>query len=60
MEERRRGDGGIGRDATFSWSRALIHPTRCNRMCHRVNKVERFQGPCHKLDGEHLGFDALI
>ena len=36
VEGRWRGDGGIRHDATFSWSRALIHPPRCNRMCYRV------------------------
>ena len=28
IEERHR---ALGRDATFSWSRALTHPPRCNR-----------------------------
>ena len=31
-EERHR---SLGRDATFSWSRALTHPPRCNRTRHR-------------------------
>ena len=31
-EERHR---ALGRDATFSWSRALTHPPRCNRTRHR-------------------------
>ena len=35
---RRMGGGGeaLGRDATFPWSRALTHPSRCNRMRNRV------------------------
>ena len=32
IEERHR---ALGRDATFSWSRALTHPPRCNRTRHR-------------------------
>ena len=31
-EERHR---ALGRDATFSWSRVLTHPPRCNRTRHR-------------------------
>ena len=32
IEERHR---ALGHDATFSWSRALTHPPRCNRTRHR-------------------------
>ena len=40
------GHHALGRDATFSWSRALTHPPRCNRTRHR--KVRR-------SNGDHLG-----
>ena len=41
IEERHR---ALGRDATFSWSRALTHPPRCNRTRHR---------------GRHLGSEVV-
>ena len=42
-EERHR---ALGRDATFSWSRALTHPPRCNRTRHRDRHlVSDFAGP---------------
>ena len=30
----------LGRDATFSWSRALTHPPRCNRTRHRGRHLD--------------------
>ena len=32
---REEGHRALGREATFSWSRALTHPPRCNRTRHR-------------------------
>ena len=29
------GHRALGRDATFSWSKALTHPPRCDRTRHR-------------------------
>ena len=40
-EERHR---ALGRDATFTWSRVLTHPPRCNRTRHR---------------GRHLGSEVV-
>ena len=37
IEERHR---ALGRDATFSWSRALTHPPRCNRTRHRSRHLD--------------------
>ena len=37
IEERHR---ALGRDATFSWSRALTHPPRCNRTRHRGRHLD--------------------
>ena len=42
-EERHR---ALGRDATLSWSRALTHPPRCNRTCHRVIRGLRGRTLC--------------
>ena len=57
-EERHR---ALGRDATFSWSRALTHPPRCNRTRHRGRHlVSDFVGPpswCR--GGRHLGSDVV-
>ena len=38
LEERREGGGedDLGRGTTFSWSRALTLPQKCNRMRHMV------------------------
>ena len=58
IEERHR---ALGRDATFSWSRALTHPPRCNRTRHRDRHlVSDFVGPpswCR--GGRHLGSDVM-
>ena len=55
-EERHR---ALGRDATFSWSRALTHPPRCNRTRHRgLHLVSDFVGPPSWIGsrgGRHLG-----
>ena len=37
IQERHR---ALGRDATFSWSRALTHPPRCNRTRHRGRHLD--------------------
>ena len=51
----------LGRDATFSWSRALTHPPRCNRTRHRGRHlVSDFVGPpswCR--GGRHLGPEVV-
>ena len=64
IEERHR---ALGHDATFSWSRALTHPPRCNRTRHRGRHlVSDFVGPlswCRggppswiwRRGGRHLG-----
>ena len=56
IEERHR---ALGRDATFSWSRALTHPPRCNRTRHRGRHlVSDFVGAAildRKSWGRHLG-----
>ena len=58
IEERHR---ALGRDATFSWSRALTHPPRCNRTRHRGRHlVSDFVGPpswCR--GGRHLGPEVV-
>ena len=58
IEERHRAPG---RDATFSRSRALTHPPRCNRTRHRGrHPVSDFVGPpswCR--GGRHLGTDVM-
>ena len=58
IEERHR---ALGRDATFSLSRALTHPRRCNRTRHRGRHlVSDFVGPpswCH--GGRHLGSEVV-
>ena len=58
IEERHR---ALGRDATFSWSRALTHPLRCNRTRHRDHHlVSDFVGPpswCR--GGRHLGSEVV-
>ena len=43
----------LGRDATFSWSRALTHPPRCNRTRHRGRHL------VSDLLGRHLGSHAV-
>ena len=65
-EERHR---ALGRDATFSWSRALTHPPRCNRTRHRGRHlVSDFVGAAILVSwgppswtgsrgGRHLGSD---
>ena len=59
-EERHR---ALGRDATFSWSRALTHPPRCNRMRHRGRHlVSDFVGPpswTSRRGGHHLGSEVV-
>ena len=50
IEERHR---ALGRDATFSWSRALTHPPRCNRTRHRDRHLD-FVGAAI-LDRKSLG-----
>ena len=58
-EERHR---ALGRDATFSWSRALTHPPRCNLTRHRnCNLVSDFVGAAILYlasSGRHLGSHA--
>ena len=58
IEERHR---TLGRDATFSWSRALTHPPRCNRTRHRGRHlISDFVGPpswCR--GGRHLGPEVV-
>ena len=66
IEERHR---ALGRDATFSWSRALTHPPRCNRTCHRGRHLD-FVGAAILVSwgppswtgshgGRHLGSDVV-
>ena len=59
-EERHR---ALGRDATFSWSRALTHPPRCNRTRHRDRHlVSDFVGPppwISRRGGRHLGPEVM-
>ena len=59
-EERHR---ALGRDATFSWSRALTHPPRCNRTRYRGRHlVSDFVGPpswISRLGGRHLGPEVM-
>ena len=69
-EERHR---ALGRDATFSWSRALTHPLRCNRTRHRGRHlVSDFVGAAildltlwgppswiGSRGGHHLGSDVV-
>ena len=68
IEERHR---ALGRDATFSWSRALTHPPRCNRTRHRDRHlVSDFVGAAISVSwwppswigsrgGRHLGSHAV-
>ena len=60
IEEQHR---ALGRDATFSWSRALTHPPRCNRTRHRDRHlVSDFVGAAildRKSWGRHLGSDEV-
>ena len=53
----------LGRDATFSWSRALTHPPRCNRTHHRGRHlVSDFVGPpswISRRGGRHLGSEVV-
>ena len=60
IEERHR---ALGRDATFSWSRALTHPPRCNRTRHRDHHlVSDFVGPppwISRRGGRHLGSEVV-
>ena len=70
IEERHR---ALGRDATFSWSRALTHPPRCNRTRHRGRHlVSDFVGAAildrkswgppswtGSRGGRHLGSDVV-
>ena len=68
IEERHR---ALGRDATFSWSRALTHPPRCNRTRHRGRHlVSDFVGAAILVSwgppswtgsrgGRHLGSDVV-
>ena len=53
----------LGRDATFSWSRALTHPPRCNRTRHRDRHlVSDFLGPpswISRRGGRHLGSEVV-
>ena len=66
IEERHR---ALGRDATFSWSRALTHPPRCNRTRHRGRHLD-FVGAAILVSwgppswtgsrgGRHLGSDVV-
>ena len=66
IEERHR---ALGRDATFSWSRALTHPPRCNRTRHRGRHLD-FVGAAILVSwgppswigsrgGRHLGSDFV-
>ena len=52
-----------GRDATFSWSRALTHPPRCNRTRHRGRHlVSDFVGSPSWIGshgGRHLGPEVM-
>ena len=68
IEERHR---ALGRDATFSWSRALTHPPRCNRTRHRDHHlVSDFVGAAILVSwgppswigsrgGRHVGSDVV-
>ena len=68
IEERHR---ALGRDATFSWSRALTHPPRCNGTRHRDHHlVSDFVGASILVSwgppswtgsdgGRHLGSDVV-
>ena len=68
IEERHR---ALGRDATFTWSRALTHPPRCNRTRHRGRHlVSDFVGAAILVSwgppswtgsrgGRHLGSDVV-
>ena len=66
IEERHR---ALGRDATFSWSRALTHPPRCNRTRHRGRHlVSDFVGAAILVSwgpsswcrgGRHLGPEVM-
>ena len=60
IEERHR---ALGRDATFSWSRALTHPQRCNRTRHRGRHlVSDFVGSPSWIGshgGRHLGPEVM-
>ena len=60
IEERHR---ALGRDATFSRSRALTHPPRCNRTRHRDRHlVSDFVGPppwISRRGGRHLGSEVV-
>ena len=58
IEERHR---ALGRDATFSWSRALTQPPRCNRTRHRGRHlVSDFVGPTSWCrGGRHLGPEVV-
>ena len=65
IEERHR---ALGRDATFSWSRALTHPPRCNRTRHRGRHLVSGAailvswGPpswTGSRGGRHLGSDVV-
>ena len=53
----------LGRDATFSWSRALTHPPRCNRTRHRdCHLVSDFVEPPSWIGsggGRHLGPEVV-
>ena len=59
-EERHR---ALGRDATFSWSRALTHPLRCNRTRHRGRHLGSEVVGAAILDltswGRHLGSEVV-
>ena len=59
-EERHR---ALGRDAIFSWSRALTHPPRCNRTRHRDGHlVSDFVGSpswISRHGGRHLGSEVV-
>ena len=60
IKERHR---ALGRDATFSWSRALTHPPRCNRTRHRGRHlVSDFVGSpswISRRGGRHLGSEVM-
>ena len=56
IEERHR---ALGRDATFSWSRALTHPPRCNRTRHRGRHLDFVGPPSWCRGGRHLGSEVV-
>ena len=56
IEERHR---ALGRDATFSWSRALTHPPRCNRTRHRGRHLDFVGAPSWCRGGRHLGPEVM-